>query len=181
MLRTLFILLFLLVGAGFMVHTQPIVGTYEQQTMLAPDEWGYSEHDVVIRRDPQSSKKIWIEHLIPNQRFYAILDTRTEDGMVYAVPKQKVGNYQIELGCIVYDNEEQRVVISLNNKNDCFGMRQSDYDEISVGRSGVKAGNIRVGSDGNVRGGGVDISKNGDIKVDMKSIMAGVSYIGHKQ
>jgi hypothetical protein len=170
------LLIALLFLTNLYVQAQSVVGKYEQDAINLPKELGNSENDVVITRDPQASKKIWVANLIPNQKFYAILDTKTEDGAVYTVPKQKVGNYQINLGCIVYDEDDKKVVISLNNKNDCA----NNFDNISVGKSGnVKAGGVEIGPKGSVKGGGVDI-KNGDIKVDMKSIMAGVSYIGHK-
>ncbi|WP_448528108.1 hypothetical protein [Raineya sp.] len=162
---------------GTLAMAQSIVGKYEQDAINLPKELGHSENDVVITRDPQASKKIWVANLIPNQKFYAILDVKTEDGAVYTVPKQKVGNYQINLGCIVYDEEDKKIAISLNNKNDCADR----FDNISIGKNGsVKGGGVEIGPKGTVKGGGVDI-KDGDIKVDMKTIMAGVSYIGHKE
>lgn len=144
---------------------------------------------MTVSRDPQASKKIWISGLIPNQRFYALLDTKTEDGAVYSVPKQKAGNFEIALGCIVYQKAEEdadeddeaakdRIVISLNNKRDC----QSYLDgPIEVGPGGVTVGDIKVGKDGNVKAGGTQVGKDGSVKVDTKGLFEGVAYIGVKQ
>ena len=166
------------------VNAQKVVGTYEQNSLVAPDAYRDSENDVVITKDIKSSKKIWIEHLIPKQRFYAILYVQSEDAVIYTVPSQKVGNYAIEQGCVTFKNEhdedEHDIQIALNNKSMCFGISQKDYDApIKVDKNGVKAGGVKVGSDGQVTGGGVDI-KNGGVNVDTKSIMAGIQYVGDK-
>lgn len=165
-------LLHLLPALGF---CQAILGTYEQSTIVAPPKYRHSEEDVKITKDPQSTKKIWISGLIPKQKFYALLDTKTEDGAVYTVPKQTVGNYNINVGCIVYDNEDERIVISLNNPRDC-----NSNVSASVGKGGVSAGDVKVGSDGTISAPGVRIDK-GEIKVNTKdAVGSGISYIGQK-
>lgn len=169
---------FALTTLSISAFAQPIVGSYEQLTISGPDEYINSPEDVSITRDPQSSKKIWISGLFARQRFYAILDTQTEDGSVYNVPKQKVGNYQINIGCLVYDNEENQVVISLNNKQDCAGLS----GPIHVTTDEVRAGDIRVGRNGKVKAGGVEVNnKPGEVKVDTKAMFEGIQYIGQKK
>ncbi|MDY3319206.1 hypothetical protein PG637_07860 [Riemerella anatipestifer] len=159
---------------------QSILGKYEQSALDAPDEYKHSEDDVVITRDAKASKKIWIANLIPNSRFYAILDTKGERGSSYSVPKQTAGSYRINLGCIVFNNDDEdggRLTISLNNKADCL----DDYGPVSVGKDGVSVGGIKIGSNGTVRAKGVDIGRN-RIKVDAKKeVIVGIQYIGHKK
>jgi hypothetical protein len=158
---------------------QKILGKYEQDALVAPDEYRDSEDDVSVTKDPNSTKKIWISNLIPNQKFYAVMFNKTNDLITYSVPAQKVGNYQINLGCITLDDEDLK--ISLNNKQNCMGMSQKDYDTpVSVGKNGTSAGGVKVGKDGSVSTGGVDV-KNGEVRVNTKSIMSGIQYMGHKQ
>lgn len=154
---------------------QAILGTYEQSTIVAPPKYRQSEEDVKITKDPQSTKKIWVSGLIPKQKFYALLDTKTEDGAVYSIPKQTVGDYTINVGCIVYDNEDERVLISLNNPKDC-----NSNVSASVGKGGVSAGDVKVGSNGTISAPGVKMDKEG-IKVNTKDMYgSGITYIGEK-
>jgi hypothetical protein len=167
---------------------QAILGTYEQSALVAPDEYRDSENDVTITKDAKSTKKIWIANLIPNQKFYAVLNTKANGSLIYSVPKQRVGNYQINIGCIVYTDESEdddekdgEVLIALNNKSNCYGISQMDYDApISIGKGGVNAGGVKIGSNGSVNTGGVGINGS-DVKVNTKAIMAGIQYIGNKQ
>lgn len=161
------------------VFSQSIIGKYEQETANAPKGFKFSEEDVVVSRDQQSSKKIWITGIFPKNKFYAMLDTKTPDGAVYTIPKQKVGNYDIEIGCIVYDGEENRIVISINNRQDCEGYGNLD-EPISVGKGGVKGGGVDISSKGSVKVGDVVSIKNGDVNVNTKKIMEGITYIGTK-
>ena len=182
-MKSIFLFMFSLLALNN-VDAQKVLGTYEQNSLVAPDAYRDSEHDVAITKDIKSSKKIWVEHLIPNQKFYAILYVQSDDAVIYTVPSQKVGNYVIEQGCVTFKNEhdedEHDIQIALNNKSMCLGISQKDYDTpISVDENGVKAGGVKVGSDGQVKGAGVDI-KNGGVNVDTKSIMAGIQYVGDK-
>ena len=70
---------------------QKILGKYEQDALVAPDEYRDSEEDVSVTKDPNSTKKIWISNLIANQKFYAVMFNKTEDLITYSVPAQKVG------------------------------------------------------------------------------------------
>ncbi|MBO4234799.1 hypothetical protein FO675_10965 [Riemerella anatipestifer] len=166
---------------------QSIVGRYEQSTLVAPDAYRDSEDDVTISKDPKSSKKIWISNLIPNQKIYAVLHTKGNGNLIYSVPKQLVGNYQINIGCVTFkehdedeEDEEGKLIISLNNEKNCFGISQKDYDApVSIGKGGVRAGGVTVGSNGTISAGGVDIKK-GNIKVNPKEVMSGIQYIGYK-
>ncbi|MCO7318278.1 hypothetical protein OKE80_02440 [Riemerella anatipestifer] len=167
---------------------QSILGKYEQSTLVAPNEYRDSENDVVITKDAKSLKKIWIANLIPNQRIFAILHTKGNGNIIYSVPKQLAGNYRVNMGCVTFkehddddDGEEGKLIISLNNKNNCFGLNQKDYDApVSIGKGGIKAGGVTVGSNGTISTGSVDI-KRGNIKVNPKEVMAGIQYIGYKK
>ncbi len=182
------ILVLFLAGAFTISSAQAILGKYEQHSLVAPDEYRDSEDDVTITKDAKAIKKIWINNLIPNQKFYAVLHTKANGGVIYAIPKQLIGTYQINAGCITFkehdedgDDEDGKLVISLNNKMNCFGISQKDYNSpVSVGKKGVKAGGVKVGSDGDISAGGVDI-KGGEIKVNTKVVMAGIQYVGQKQ
>jgi hypothetical protein len=169
-------------------NAQAIFGSYEQSALVAPDEYRDSENDVTITKDAKASKKIWIENLIPSQKFYAVFHVKANGSVVYAVPKQLVGTYQIKAGCITFkehdedgDDEDGKLTISLNNKMNCFGINQKDYDApVSVGKKGAKAGGVKAGSDGTVNAGGVEI-KDGEVKINTKQAMAGIQYVGQKQ
>lgn len=171
MKTTILSFLFLFVACGSMFG-QPILGSYEQSVLDAPAEYQSGE-TVVITKDPSADKKIWISGLIPKQKFYALLQIRTEDGMTYNVPKQRVGKYQIEVGCIVFDSDDQKITISLNNKQDCADT------PVSISREGVSAAGTKVGSDGRVSAAGVDISSQG-VRVNTRA-SAGITYIGEKK
>lgn len=173
-----FLFLFLIWAVCSPVFGQAIVGSYEQTVLEAPAQYRSGE-EVTISRDPKSAKKIWVSGLIPNQRFYALLYVSNEDGATYTVPKQRVGNYQINVGCIVYDDDDSKVVISLNNKGDC-----DDNVSVSVSKEGVStsaAGGVRVGSDGRVSAPGAEVGP-GSVKVDTRAATgAGITYIGKKR
>lgn len=171
MKTAIFSLLFLFFACGS-AFSQPILGAYDQSVLDAPAEYQSGE-TVTIAKDPSSDKKIWISGLIPKQKFYALLQTKTEDGLTYSVPKQRAGNYQIEVGCIIFLSEDQKITISLNNKEDCAD------SPVSVGREGLSAGGARVGSAGRVSAAGVDISGR-DIRVNTKA-PKGITYIGEKK
>ncbi|MDO5616492.1 MAG: hypothetical protein Q4G16_09890 [Cruoricaptor ignavus] len=159
---------------------QIVLGTYEQETLVAPDEYRDSEDDVQITRDPKSSKKIWIHNLIPNQKFYGIANMKNEDMILYSVPKQRVGNYIINLGCAIYRVSEGEIVIALNNKTNCFGISQSDYDDVAVvNKRGISAGGVKVGSNGEISTKVGGVNKDG-VQMNVKEIMSGIQYIGKK-
>ncbi len=187
-MKTLFFMLVFLMTMNY-ADAQNILGKYEQTAFVAPDEYRDGENDMIITKDATSTKKIWISNLINDKKFYAILHTKNSEKLIYAVPKQIVGNYQINLGCITYnlksdeddaEDEAGQISISLNNKDNCFGMSQSDYDnDITIGKKGVNAGGVKVGSNGKVSVPGVDI-KGGNVKINAKKAMAGIQYMGKK-
>lgn len=155
-------------------------GRYQQVAFIAPDNLKASETDVTLVRDPQLSKVVWIEHLLPGGRVKAVFFNSSDGTTTYAVPAQKVGSYQVQMGCAVYDGEEAKLIVSLNNKLNCFGMKQSDYDGgVSVTKAGVQAGGISVRNKG-ITVPGVSVN-NKVVKVDSKAAMAGVQYVGHKR
>lgn len=157
-----------------------VVGRYEQVAFMAPDELKASESDVTITKDPQLSKVFWIEHLLAGGRVKAVLHT-SGSTTTYAIPAQKVGGYQVQMGCAVYDSEEAKLSISLNNKDNCFGMKQSDYDGgVGITKTGgIQAGGVAINNKG-IKTPGVKMNNDG-IKVNTKAVMAGVQYVGQKQ
>ena len=156
------------------------LGRYEQVAFIAPDNLKMAETDVVLTKDPQLTKVVWIEHLLPGGRVKAVLFSSAGTTTTYAVPAQKVGGYQVQSGCAVYDGEEAKLSVSLNNKVNCFGMKQSDYDGgVSVTNAGVRAAGTSVSNKG-IKVPGVSVNNKG-VKVDSKTVMAGVQYVGRKQ
>jgi hypothetical protein len=180
LMKKLFSLLTLCLCFSLFTKAQSIAGSYEQKVISAPDEYKNSEDDVAITKDPKKSKKIWITGLIPNQKFYAVLNINGPASIIYVVPKQTVGNYEIEVGCIMFDPETDQVTISLNNKSNCFGLSQKDLEGgVSVGKKGVKAPGVKVDANGGVQAGGTEVS-GGEVNVDLKKITAGINYVGVK-
>ncbi len=184
-MKKLFLLLLAFAGTSlaFAQNSRSwIVGTYDQKTIMAPDELKDAEADVEIMQDPTLSKKIWIKHLISGERVYALLHTNGEDALIYKVPAQTVGGYLIQFGCVVFNKDLNNCVVALNNKSACFGMSQKDYDNgVIISKKGkVKAGNVDIdGTTGTVKTGSVDVNSDG-VKVDTKKVMAGVQYVGEK-
>ncbi len=179
-MKRLFSLLAIFFCFSLFSHAQGIAGSYEQKVITAPDEYKNSEDDVAISKDPKKSKKIWITGLIPNQKFYAVLNINGPASIIYVVPKQIVGNYEIQVGCIMFDPETDQVTISLNNKSNCYGLSQKDLEGgVSVGKKGVKAPGVNIDGNGGVQAGGTEISE-GEVKIDMKKITAGINYVGVK-
>jgi hypothetical protein len=158
-----------------------IFGAYEQQSFIAPDEVKDSDTDVTITKDAQSTKKVWINNLVYDSKIYAVLHTKGESSIIYKIPPQIVNGYSISIGCVVYDVDDQKISISINNKENCYGLSQSDYDKsVSITKNGgIQAGNTQIGSNGTIKTESTNIDKNG-IKVDMKKLMAGVQYTGQK-
>ncbi|MCS7012541.1 MAG: hypothetical protein RMI34_04480 [Chloroherpetonaceae bacterium] len=174
-MKTHILILSFFFAASGLALGQPILGTYQQSVLDAPAELKSGE-DVMITKDQSAKNKIWISGLIPNQKFYALLQVQTEDGMTYTVPKQRARNYQINVGCIVYDTDERKVVISLHNKKDC----DENIGNVSVSKEGsVAAAGVRVGTDGRVSVPGVDIN-GGSVKINAVRA-AGITYIGEKK
>ena len=159
-----------------------IAGTYEQEAFVAPDRVKGGETDLVIEKEAAPSKKIWIRNLVAGAKVYAVAFSTMDDQAVYKIPAQTVNGYAVQAGCVTYDKSEQSVKISINNKINCFGMSQSDYDApVTVGKNGtVRAGGVQVGKNGRVSAGGVNVN-NGNVRVDAKAAMAGIQYMGHRK
>lgn len=117
--------------------------------------------------------------MIPNKRIYTISYLASDEKVIYTIPKQLVGNYQINTGCVIYDNEENQLTISANNRVDCIGISQKDYENISVGKDGVSVGKTKVGSNGKISTNGLEI-KGSDVKVDAKSCFLEYNMMGEK-
>jgi hypothetical protein len=180
-MKKLFFLFLFTILAGSAAAQNDLIGSYEQTSFIAPDGIKHSENDLVITQDPKASKKIWITNLVENSKIYALVFTKGEDKLIYKIPQQTVGNLDITLGCLTYDKEDKTMVISLNNKENCFGISQSDYGKISIGKDGINAGSTKIGSNGTIKTEGVDISNDGGVKVDAKKVMGGVQFVGHKK
>lgn len=186
------VLFFMVAVASINVFSQDVVGKYNQEWILAPDEYRDSENDVVIVKDRKSSKKIWIKNLIPNQQFYAIVNMKDEESVIYAVPRQLVGNYQIKMGCLFYkgksededeEDEEYSVSIFLNSKSNCMGISQKDYQtEIGVDKEGVKVGGVEIHKSGKIAvGNDVKVGSDSGVKLNTKKLMSGIQYFGKKE
>lgn len=167
-------------AAAFGQGSAGVQGRYEQDAFIGPDNLKMTGQNVTLVKDPKLTNVVWIEHLLPGGRLKAVIHTKGDDNVVYAIPMQKVGAYQIEMGCVVYDLEDKKIVISLNNKANCYGMKQSDYnDGVAVTNGQIKAGGVEISGKSGIKTPGAQIDNNG-IKVNTKAVMAGVQYIGHK-
>jgi len=157
------------------------LGRYEQVAFIGPDNLKESEKDVTLSKDPSSSKVVWIENLLPGGRVKAVVFTNNSETVTYSIPAQKVGTYQVQLGCATYSSEDDKLTVSLNNKDNCFGMKQSDYDRgVGITKTGgIQAGGTSINVNG-IKTPGVSINNDG-IKVNTKTVMAGVQYVGQKQ
>ncbi len=170
-----------LATSGFAQSSGGALGRYEQDAFIGPDNLKHSEKDVTLAKDPSSSKVVWIENLLPGGRVKAVVFASNSETATYSIPAQKVGGYQVQMGCATYSAEDSKLTVSLNNKSNCFGMKQSDYDG-GVGitkKGGIQAGGTSINGRG-IKTPGVGINNDG-IKVDTKAVMAGVQYVGHKQ
>lgn len=171
----------LALAAPVVAQSSSAPGRYEQLAFIGPDNLKQTEKNVTLSKDPSSSKVLWIENLLPGGRVKAIVFTSSSEAATYSIPAQKVGNYQVQSGCATYSGEDDKITVSLNNKNNCFGMKQSDYDSgVGITKAGgIQAGGTSVNGKG-IKAPGVSMN-NGGIKVDTKTIMAGVQYVGQKQ
>ncbi len=159
---------FLLIGlfsVSATLFSQSFVGKYTQVSIIAPDEYRDSAVEVVVEQDLEAEKKIWVKNLIPNQTFYAVkYVTEDETASVYTVPPQLVGDYQIKLGCVVFETDDEQkssVVINLNNESMCKGISQKDdQTDIQVGDGQVKVGE--------------------DVDANTKVLTSGIQYVGQK-
>ncbi len=174
------ILLASIIGAVSVTFAQSVIGSYTQSALIAPDQIrDAAQTDVKITPDKTQKNKIWISNLIGGSTFYAIANASNEDKAVYNVPAQTVGGYAVKLGCVIFDKEENEIAIALNNKSQCFGISQSDYDNVSVSKKGVNVGGVKVSSNGEISAGGTKVSKKG-VEVDVKGALAGLQYVGKK-
>ena len=151
-----------------------ILGTYEQVTISKPKSVKINTDNVKIVKDAKESKKIWVKNFLSDD-IYAVKHTLTEDTEIYVIPEQNTKQYNVKSGCIVYS--EDRVILSIDNKNDCKGLNSEDYKDVKIGSSGIKAGDVNVSSSG-VSAPGVKIGKDG-VKV-FGEVLSGIQYIGEK-
>ncbi len=124
--------------------------------------------------------------LISDKVFYAIKNiSDDENAFIYVVPPQIVGNYQIKLGCVLFDTDDESssLVINLNNETMCKGLSQKDYQTaIEVGNKNVKVGDVEVNKNGKVKvGEDVNVDKSKGVKISTKKIMSGIQYVGQKE
>lgn len=170
-----------MVVLGSTASAQGIIGEYEQESIVAPDAYRDLSENVIIEKDDKYSKKVWVSGLIPNSSFYAIYNTGDPEfeEFVYVIPSQKVGSYQINSGCITY--ADGAIVIALNNKMLCKGIHQKDYQtDIKIDNKGVRAGNVEVSKRGVKVGETVNVDAQRGIKINTKSAMSGIHYVGEK-
>ncbi len=153
-----------------------LTGMYEQDVIELPDGVKESENDLVISQDPASSKKIWVSNLLNGSRIYALAAARNDEKITYKVPAQSVNGYQINVGWVIYDLEEDQLTVSINNGVDKVGKP----GKVSIGTDGnVEGGGVKIGKEGSISAPGVSIDKSG-VKVDYSKALGGISYIGHK-
>ena len=81
-MKTFFFILIILTSLNE-VSSQSIFGKYEQVAFVAPDEYRDGENDMIITKDATASKKIWISNLINNKKFYAVLNTKNSEKLIY--------------------------------------------------------------------------------------------------
>ena len=151
-----------------------VTGTYDQVAITKPSSVKISAKNVTVTGDSKESKKIWVKNLLPDD-IYAIVHTITEDTEIYEIPAQKTKSYSINSGCIIYS--EDRIVLSIDNKNDCSGVTSDNNTDIKIGKGGVKAGDVNISSSG-VSVPGVKIGKD-SVEIS-KNALSGIQYIGEK-
>lgn len=178
MKKTILTLTFL--GSLTFCFGQSITGNYKESAIIAPEKIRkLMKSDVVITKDKTMSKKIWISNLLGNTTFYAIRNATNDEKEVYNIPPQNIAGYAVNIGCVVFDKEEEQVVIALNDKSSCKGLSQSDYGDIFVGKGGVKASGVTVGSNGKISTGTTQMDKK-SISVNTREALSGVQYVGVK-
>ena len=151
-----------------------ILGTYEQVTVSKPKAVKISADNVKIVKDTKETKKIWVKNFLSDD-IYAVRHTSNEDTEIYVIPEQNTKQYNVKSGCIVYS--EDRIILSIDNKNDCRGINSEDYKDVKIGSGGIKAGDVSISPSG-VSTSGVKIGKDG-VKVSGE-ILKGIQYIGEK-
>ncbi|KFF09773.1 hypothetical protein IW15_22190 [Chryseobacterium soli] len=178
MKKTILTLTFL--GSLTFCFGQSITGKYEESAIIAPDKIrNMMKSDVVITKDNTMSKKIWISNLIGSTAFYAIRNAANDEKEVYNIPPQNIAGYAVNMGCVVFDKEEEQVVIALNDKSSCTRMSQSGYGDISVVKDGVKAGGVTVRTNEKTSTGTTKMNKK-RVSVNTKEAIYGVQYVGVK-
>ncbi len=151
-----------------------ILGTYKQVTVSKPKAVKINSNNVKIVKDTKETKKIWVKNFLSDD-IYAVRHTSNEDTEIYVIPEQNTKQYNVKSGCIVY--LEDRIVLSIDNKNDCRGISSEDYKDVKIGSGGIKAGDVSVSSSG-ISTSDVKVGKDG-IKVSGE-VLKGIQYIGEK-
>jgi hypothetical protein len=155
-------------------------GAYDQKAMTGPKAIRQAKGTVTVKQDPDAGNVISVENLIPGGTIAAILWVNHES-MIYSIPKQVVGEYQINTGCIVY-NFDGGIVISINNKYDCQYIDTESFGNIEISDGKVIVGDIKINEDGN---GSVETPnvkvKEGSVSVDVKTALGGLQYVGAKK
>ena len=151
-----------------------ILGTYEQVTISKPKAVKINTNNVKIVKDTKETKKIWVKNFLSDD-IYAIMHTSSEDTEIYVIPEQNTKQYNVKSGCIVYS--EDRIILSIDNKNDCRGLNSEDYKDVRIGSGGIKAGDVNISSSG-VSTSGAKVGKGG-VEVSGE-VLKGIQYIGDK-
>lgn len=144
----------IILSTTFTVNAQGVLGIYQQDALQAPKGFAESGKNIYITKDAKKNNIIWINNLIGEERFYAVLHTSNDGDAIYNVPKQKIGSFQIGLGCVTYD-ADGTIAIALNNKANCSGVAVSPTEaqnSTSKGTKDILAGVQYVGhksEDGN--------------------------------
>lgn len=125
-----------IIASVFALHAQGIVGTYKQDALNAPKNFLTNGKNIIVTKDPIKPNRYWISNLT-SQKFYAIAAAGNGDRSTFNIPAQKTGDFQINFGCIAYDDENGEIVLSLNNKVDCAGMAVSVNESLNAASKGT--------------------------------------------
>ncbi len=163
-------------------QTNPILGQYESQF----NQGITTSDDVVVTRDPQSNKKIWISGILNEGKLYAILSLKNEDRQQYTIPKQTVNGKAIREGIINFSFDEDEEVYTIHISND----PKANPTNVSVSSKGVSVtdadgedvvqvksnGNVKVDADGNK----VSTGKGGNVTASTGAKSPYFTYVGTK-
>lgn len=167
---------FFLIVISTLSWAKPILGTYEQVAVEGA-AGTLRGGPVTITSDSLDTHKIWVEGLLASGKFFAQLLVETEDGGLYIVPPQHVGNFSLKRGSVSYSPEDKEVTIILNDEATVAG-------QVSINPEEIRAGEVQVRADGSISIPGVEISKEA-IAVNPEEAAGSPSqfifYIGKKK
>ncbi len=160
--QLLLICTILLAGQFLQAQTpDPVFGQYEGDIQQGIN----TDNDVVIARDPQSSKKIWVSGILKQGRFYATLNLKTEDQQQYTIPAQTVNGKAIRNGWIILkinkeDEGKDQIIITNDPKSNPNSVVISDKGITVKDDDGEEMVNMSNGKIEADAGGGNQVKMN---------------------